>query len=365
MWAFHLDDGSDVPGWPRTASYETTFLSAPALGDIDGDGRIDVVVGTNRYARSTPGNPPSGGAVDVFYGDRAKVRRTWVSPDVEIVAPPVIADVTGEGTPEVLVSTASQVFALGSTLAVVQDKIATSPHANRKSAAAVGRIGDGWGIVSTGFDGDRDGWVQVHDIAAPTSLPWPMHRGDAARRGVNVTPPPLPASGFYDVPDSSFYAPAVTWAVDAGVTTGCTPTRFCPSDDVTRAHFATFLWRLAGRPEATGPQFADVPADAYYADAVRWVRDEGITGGCSASSFCPNAPAARAHLVTFLWRHAGEPNPGGEHGFDDVPEDAYYEDAVAWASEEGITKGTSADEFSPKDPVSRGQTVVFLHRYAR
>ena len=363
VWAFHLDDGSDVSGWPRTASYETTFLAAPALGDIDGDGRTDVVVGTNRYDRASASKAPSGGAVDVFYGDRAKPRRTYVSPDVEVVAPPVIADVTGEGTPEVLVSAAGQVTALGPDLSVVQGRIATSPSANRKSAAAVGRLGDRWAIASAGFDGERDGWIQVHDIATPTTTPWPMHRMEPKRTGAQVAPPPLPRTGFYDVPDSSIYAAAVTWAADAGITGGCTPDRFCPGRPVTRAQTATFLWRHAGEPAAGGPQFDDVRAGTYYFDAVRWVRDEGITTGCGPTTFCPNGTTTRAQLVTFLWRHAGEPQVDGSNAFTDVRAGAYYAEAVDWAVQEGITTGTSRTEFSPNDPVTRGQTVLFLYRY--
>ncbi|MGK2928593.1 MAG: S-layer homology domain-containing protein [Acidimicrobiales bacterium] len=361
VWAFDLATGNDVAGWPKLASYETTFLAAPALGDIDGDGRTDVVVGPNQYDQASADKKPNGGAVDVFYGDPGKGRRSFVSGDVEVVAPPVIADTTGSGTPEVLVGTASQVYALGPDLGVVQAGIATNPSVNRKSAAAVGRLGDAWALVSTGFENNRDGWIQVHDIPPPTSTPWPMHRRDARRTG--VLPPPLPASGFSDVPDRSIYAQAVTWAADEGITGGCTETRFCPTRDVTRAQAATFLWRHAGEPAGSGPQFSDVRQGSYYFDAVRWVRDRAITDGCTSTTFCPNGNATRAQLVTFLYRHAGEPETAGAHGFSDVPDDAYYEDAVAWAVDAGITTGTSTTRFSPNASVTRGQTVLLLYRY--
>ena len=363
VWAFHLDDGSDVPGWPRTASEMTTFLAAPALGDIDGDGRTDVVVGANSYDRSKAGSPPSGGSIDVFYGDRAKARRSYDVGDVEVVAPPVIADVNGGGTPEVLVAAAGRVTALRGDLGAVASFTGGSGWVNLKSAPAVGSPGGRWAIVSTGFDNERDGWIRVHDVATPTSLPWPMHRHDARRLG--IAPLPLPGTGFHDVPDSSVYAPAVVWASDAGITTGCAPERFCPGTRVTRAQVATFLWREAGEPAPSGPQFADVRADAYYADAVRWVRDEGITTGCTETEFCPNATATRAQLVTFLWRAAGSPATDGDHGFSDVRAGAYHEDAVTWAVDQGITTGTSSTTFSPNDAVTRGQTVLFLYRYAR
>ena len=172
-----------------------------------------------------------------------------------------------------------------------------------------------------------------------------------------------PSSGFYDVPDSSVYSEAVGWAVDQGITNGCTETMFCPGADVTRAQAATFLWREAGKPPASGEQFDDVEDGTYYFDAVRWVREQGITTGCTETRFCPNGTATRAQLVTFLWRHAGEPASSGGNSFSDVPDGAYYEDAVDWAVEQGITQGTSADRFSPNDHVSRGQTVLFLFRY--
>ncbi len=361
VWAFHLDDGSDVAGWPRTASFETTFLSAPALGDIDGDGRTDVVVGTNQYDQGAANRAPNGGAVDVFYGDPAKPRRTFVSPDLEVVAPVAIADVTGGGTPEVLVSTASQVFALGPDLSVVEAGIATSPAVNRKSSVAVGRLGDRWGLVSAGFDGALNGVVQVHDIAEPTSTPWPMHRKNARRLG--TAEPAPPRSGFVDVPDSSVYSDAVRWAADAGVTSGCTAIRFCPSANVTRAQAATFLWRLVGRPSAPPAPFTDIDQSAFYAPAVGWVSAEQITSGCGGDRFCPNGSASRAQLVTFLWRTAGAPDAGVDHGFADVAPGAFYEEAVTWAVRTGITSGTTLRTFEPNVAVNRGQTVLFLARY--
>lgn len=362
VWAFHLDDGSDVAGWPKTASRETTFLSAPALGDIDGDGRIDVVVGTNDYDRASAGKGPNGGSVDVFYGDAAKARRSFVSPDVEVVAPPVIADVDGTGTPEVVVGTASQIYALGPDLSVAASNLATSPPVNHKAAVAVGRLGTSWALVSTGFDGNRNGSVQVLDLATPTSAPWPMHRGNARRTGSVAAEPEPPASGFFDVPDTSPYADAVGWAAERGVTTGCTTTLFCPARNVTRAQIVVFLWRNVGKPSSGGERFDDVRPDAYYDTATRWVREEGITSGCTLTRFCPNGTATRAQVVTFLWRAAGSPMVEGNHGFDDVVEDSYYEDAVTWAVREGITTGTSRTTFSPNLEVTRGQTVVFLFR---
>lgn len=170
-------------------------------------------------------------------------------------------------------------------------------------------------------------------------------------------------SGFVDVPDSSIYSDAVTWLVKEAITTGCTSTEFCPQKDITRAQAVTFLWRHAGEPTATSTQFSDVESTAFYADAVRWARDEAVTKGCTETEFCPNGSATRAQLVTFLWRHAGAPYVQGYHGFSDIPEGAYYEEAATWAVNEDITTGTSNSEFSPDDAVTRGQTAMLLHRY--
>ncbi len=357
VWAFHLDDGSDVPGWPRQASLETTFLAAPAIGDVDGDGKLDVVVGTNSYDRSGD-RSPSGGAVDVFYGDRQKPRATWTTSDVEVVAPPVIADVNGSGTPEVLVSSAGRVTVLGPDLQVLDEWFTGAT--NRKASVAVGQLGDAWGVVSTGFTGDHDGSVVVRDIPPPTSLPWPMHRHDAARTGQLPVAPPR--SGFLDVFNGSVYSEAVRAAVDRGVTGGCRRLAFCADTSVSRAQAVTFLSRGAGSPSLSGPDFQDVPSSAYFAPAVRWAQSRGVTAGCSTTSFCPGRAVTRGELVTLLWRLAGRPDAATDLSFADVPTSAFYAPAVSWAVGAQITQGVDAVNFAPLTPVTRGQTVLFLAR---
>jgi hypothetical protein len=185
VWAFHLTDGSDVPGWPKPATYNT-FLAAPALGDIDGDGRTDVVTGSSRYVN---GNP-AGGALDAYLGNGQ--RKTWLVPnDIELLAPPVIADVNGAAPSEVVVGGAGQLFVLDGNLAVVRSGLATGQSGlAHKSAAAIGELGSGrWAVVSAGFDPARgnDGHVYAYDIPAPRALPWPMHRKNARRLGADPT----------------------------------------------------------------------------------------------------------------------------------------------------------------------------------
>ena len=108
--------------------------------------------------------------------------------------------------------------------------------------------------------------------------------------------------------------------------------------------------------------FTDVPAGAYYYDAVLWAAEKGITGGTSAVAFSPDSPCTRAQIVTFLWRAAGSPEPKALSSFTDVPADAYYVKAVAWAVENGITTGTKDGRFDPNAPCTRAQAVTFLHR---
>ena len=161
---------------------------------------------------------------------------------------------------------------------------------------------------------------------------------------------------FVDVPASAYYYDAVAWAVENGVTGGTTATTFSPNNACTRAQMVTFLWRAAGEPEpeTTVNPFTDVSASAYYYEAVLWAVERGITNGTSATTFSPDATVTRGQTVTFLWRNAGSPAASGS-SFADVAADAYYATAVAWAANEGITSGTSATAFSPSNACTRAQ----------
>lgn len=169
---------------------------------------------------------------------------------------------------------------------------------------------------------------------------------------------------FTDVPAGAYYADAVKWAVAEGITSGTSPTTFSPNNGCTRAQMVTFLWRAAGSPEPEsdyGP-FRDVPKDAYYRKAVLWAAGEGITSGTSPTTFSPNATVTRAQTVTFLWRWEGEPEADQRSGFRDVPTGQYYSQAVSWAVEAGITNGTGTTTFSPGQTCTRAQIVTFLWR---
>ncbi len=170
---------------------------------------------------------------------------------------------------------------------------------------------------------------------------------------------------FTDVPADSYYYDAVLWALDKGITGGTTATTFNPNGICTRAQTVIFLWRAMGSPEptATSCPFTDVIKDTYYYKAVLWATEKGITAGTSSTTFSPDATVTRGQTVTFLWRTADKPTVTSANLFGDVESNAYYANAVLWAVSEGITSGTGASIFSPADGCTRAQIVTFLYRY--
>ena len=169
---------------------------------------------------------------------------------------------------------------------------------------------------------------------------------------------------FTDVPAGSYYEDAVIWAVDKGITTGTSATAFNPNGICTRAQAVTFLWRAAGSPAAksSAMPFADVKAGSYYYDAVLWAVEQGITKGTSDTMFSPDATCTRAQIVTFLWRSQKSPAAGMANPFADVAADTYYIDAVLWAVKHNITVGTTFSIFGPDEECTRAQIVTFLYR---
>ena len=169
---------------------------------------------------------------------------------------------------------------------------------------------------------------------------------------------------FVDVPAGSYYEDAVDWAVENGITQGTDDTHFSPDGICTRAQAVTFLWRAAGspEPETRAMPFADVPVGSYYYDAVLWAVENGITKGTSDTTFSPNITCTRAQIVAFLWRSEKSPAAGTANPFADVKSTAYYADAVLWAVKENITKGTTSTTFSPDADCTRAQIVTFLWR---
>ena len=168
---------------------------------------------------------------------------------------------------------------------------------------------------------------------------------------------------FRDVPVDAYYYDAVKWAAEKGITTGRADGLFGSGRSCTRAQIITFLWRAAGSPAPKGTvSFADVSTGSYYAKAVAWAIENGITGGTGDGLFSPDAACTRAQSAAFLYRAAGSPAVGGNASFADVPADSYYAQAVAWAIENGITDGIGGGLFGANEDCVRAQIVTFLFR---
>ncbi len=174
----------------------------------------------------------------------------------------------------------------------------------------------------------------------------------------------VPEQLFKDVPANAYYYEAVKWAQEKGITGGIGNGLFGPNDPCTRAQIVTFLWRAAGspEPETRAMPFTDIPVGSYYYDAVLWAVENGITGGTGDGKFSPDATCTRAQSVTFLYRAAGSPAVSGSAEFGDVSTTAFYADAVAWAAKKGITTGIGGGLFGSDNDCTRGQIVTFLWR---
>ena len=166
------------------------------------------------------------------------------------------------------------------------------------------------------------------------------------------------------MPAGAYYEEAVGWAVEKGITKGTSDSTFTPDGVCTRAQAVTFLWRAAGSPaaKASALPFADVKAGSYYYKAVLWAVENKITSGMSDTLFAPDATCSRSQIVTFLYRMQNSPESKAENPFTDVKADAYYANAVLWAVENGVTTGASATTFDPAGDCTRGQIVTFLYR---
>ena len=201
----------------------------------------------------------------------------------------------------------------------------------------------------------------VFQITQPTSkVAPPSYVELAGGPSQPEKPNPTPAAAFSDVNAEAYYAGAVKWAVEKGITAGTSATTFSPSDTCTRAHILTFLWRAVGSPKSTANNpFSDVKADDYYYDAAIWASEKGMVTG---NQFNGNTPCTRSSTVVYLWQNAGAPKTAVSNVFSDVPAGSEYAQAVAWAVKTGVTSGTSETTFSPDTICDRGQIVTFLNR---
>ena len=170
-------------------------------------------------------------------------------------------------------------------------------------------------------------------------------------------------SMFIDVNVGDYCYDAVKWAVNKNITKGTSAITFSPNDRCTRGQVVTFLWRAAGEPKAsTAVNFSDVNPSAYYHDAVQWAVENNITKGTGNNRFSPDATCTRGQVVTLMYRAAHSPSVSAGNGFVDVVVGSYCYDAVNWAVSNGITKGTGGNCFSPDAPCTRAQVVTFLYR---
>ena len=175
--------------------------------------------------------------------------------------------------------------------------------------------------------------------------------------GVSV---PNTVSKFSDVKETDYFADAVQWAVERNITSGTSKTTFSPNATCSKAQILTFLWHANGSPEPTAANpFADIQTGDYFYKAALWAAEKGLVSG---STFGANTDCTRAMTVEYMWKAAGSPAPAGKADFDDVPANADYAQAVAWAVEKNITSGTGDGNFSPAATCTRGQIVTFLYR---
>ena len=208
---------------------------------------------------------------------------------------------------------------------------------------------------------DIDGFDVLQHHYEPLDL---FDNSEFGGAGVSSTFP-TGSLAFDDVAPARYFTVAVGWLAHKGITTGTGYRRFSPDDVVTRAQMATFLWRYRLTPSPNSPSgFSDIVAGSYYEDAVSWLLESGITTGVGGNRYAPDDPVTRAQMATFLWRLEGSPPGAPPAGFIDVPSGKYYTLAVDWLLQRGVTTGTGPGRYSPNDPVTRAQMATFLWRLA-
>ncbi|MFI3227568.1 MAG: S-layer homology domain-containing protein [Clostridia bacterium] len=217
---------------------------------------------------------------------------------------------------------------------------------------------------------DADGYAvdfdtTVFEVDTIVTASWSKKSSNTGSTTTTTTVTEEETKTFSDVDADAYYADAIAWALENGITNGISDTEFGVGQAGAREQVMTFLWRLAGEPTSESENiFTDLDADGYYYDAIIWAIENGITNGMTETVFGVDATCTRAQIVTFLYRYAGEPTTDADSSFADVADDIYYASAVAWAVENGVTNGTADDTFSPDADCTREQIVTFLYRFA-
>lgn len=205
-----------------------------------------------------------------------------------------------------------------------------------------------------------DGVVTVKPTSNSTGKIVYTCMGGCGRTKIEVLP--MLTISFDDVSSTAYYAKAVSWAVQAGITSGTGNNMFSPSKACTRAQIATLIWNANGKPAAPAASFSDMPNNAVFCKAINWAVEKGITSGTGNNKFSPDSQCTRAQAVTFLWIAAGKPEPAQMATFSDMTGNRTFDKAISWAVEKGITGGTGNNKFSPGRVCDRGQIVTFLYK---
>ncbi len=359
VWAFHLDDGSDVAGWPVETG--GTVWSSPAIGDVDADGRPEIVVGSDDER------------VYTYNGDGSiewSVRPQFIHLNGGgiVRGSAVITDLDGDGDQDVVIGTSRGLALLdGQNGAELESNLHWSEWVSfawaHDTTPAVGTLNGQRMLVFAAHSAERT-WTRFAAYALPatTSIDaWPMFRHSAKRTGTSMTSQQCPSTEG----STRFFTAPLNWMaeqesniIDAG-SAACVK----PETPASRAETALYIWRAAKSPEATSHPFSDI-SDTELEQAVSWMYNKGVTLGKRIGNVAVYAPKdllTRAEVAAFLYRLEGEPKVQ-KHPFTDITS-AWQNDPVSWMHQSGITIGTSATTFSPNKPVSRGQLATFLYRY--
>lgn len=270
--------------------------------------------------------------------------------EIAVLSPYTVFWDTGNLISSGVVWTEDSLYYISADLELMRYHLSDGEH------ASLGRIPFSPQATADGrYDESIDGISLLFDTHSGVLSAQSRNRGTPLKTW-QVAPPQM---DFEDVTPEDYFFHPVQWAVEKGITVGTSRTTFSPAQTCSRAQIITFLWRAMGSHEPkTAAAVSDVKSDDYYYKAVLWAAENGMFSG---DAFLPSAPCTRAMAVEFIWRQAGQPSADGCK-FIDVPSDASYTQAVAWAISNGVTYGTSNTTFSPDANCTRGQIVTLLHR---
>ena len=363
VWAFHLDDGTDLPGWPVSAG--DTVWSSPSIGDIDADGGLEVVVGADDervYAFNGDGSMQWAARPQfAHFGSVGIVRGSAV-----------IADLDGDADQDVAIGTSRGLALLdGRTGAELEANLfwreRMSFSTSHDTVPAVGDLDGRRSIVFIANSPDLTGTrLAAYKLpSTPARDHWPMFRHGPTRTGAAASSRAGHAalSGEANSASAPFYADPIAWLIDTDVVDSGSALCAAPTYPATRGETALLLWRVEGSPASGSHPFNDV-VGAELNRSVSWMYSNGMTTGKSVSTgrfFAPDDKLTRAEIAAFLHRYADSP-PAPDHPFVDVVS-GWQQEPVAWLFASGITTGTSESHFSPDSTVTRGEFATFLYRF--